>query len=666
MTLDSKRCDDDQGEQSGLFDQELELLRHILLCRAIDRREAMLMRQGKGRLALSSAGHEGLSVLAKLLQPQDLIFSYYRDRPLLLARGVTPERCASNFFASVESSTQGRSESVLHCDSSLGIFSAAGATGIQCLPAVGAAWSQQLNQTNALVLCTIGDAATRQGEFFEALAFAVQEQLPIVFVVEDNGLGISTRTAGMTPLSLGLLAEHLLCELDARDPMALRAAAEPLFAEVRSGAGPKVLWCHLDRLDSHIGSDDQRVYRDTDELEAVQSRGPLVRLSDCLLSNGVCRQPDIEAFKRQAEEQVDRAYQAAALEQSPQAADIAHQLLAPLPEVTAIPGSPVRSDLTLIEAFNQTLGMALQQDSRVLVFGQDVEDPKGGVFGYTRGLSSRFPGRVVNAPLAEATIIGGGVGLAACGHRPICELQFIDFATPGFHQLANSAANLRWRSHGDWHCPLIIYAPYGAHVNSGFWHAASNESWFAHMPGLRIAIPTTPADAAGLLWTALHAEDPTLLLLPKNAARSRRHTEQFEPIPFGKARHVRHGEQCTLVSWGSTVAVCEQAAEQLDEQGIAVDLIDLRSLVPCDWPTLLESLQRTGRLVVVQEDVRRCGFGQSLISEVCTRSEGFYAFLHEPVLVSRDDTYIGFAPELERAALPRSSEVIEAVKKVVG
>jgi 2-oxoisovalerate dehydrogenase E1 component len=264
--------------------------------------------------------------------------------------------------------------------------------------------------------------------------------------------------------------------------------------------------------------------------------------------------------------------------------------------------------------------------------------------------------------LAEATITGVAVGMAAYGMKPVFELQFIDFIGPGWSQIANNMSTIRWRSFGEWKCPCVIYAPYGAYLPGGsLWHSQANEAILAHTPGLRIAIPSTPEDAAGLFWTAINGDDPSFILVPKHIFRKRVNVESVEPLPFGKAKIVREGADCTLVTWGNTLELAAEAAQRLAGE-VDIEIIDLRSLVPCDYETITQSVEKTGRLVVVQEDTRTCGFGQAVIAEMVGDPSRFNLFLASPQLVSREDVHIGYNPIYEYAALPDLDQVVAAVR----
>jgi 2-oxoisovalerate dehydrogenase E1 component len=317
----------------------------------------------------------------------------------------------------------------------------------------------------------------------------------------------------------------------------------------------------------------------------------------------------------------------------------------------------------MVDAVNQVFRTGLQENPKYVFFGEDIEDPKGGVFRLTAGLSSEFHDRVFNAPLAEATIAGVAIGMACYGMRPVFELQFVDFVGPAWSQISQNMATIRWRTFGDWNCPAVIYSPYGAYLPGGsIWHSQANESSFAHVPGLRVVVPSTPEDAAGLMWTAMHAEDPTVYLIPKHLFRQQMDVpQQLDPVPFGSAKIRRPGRDVTLVSWGNCMEPAMQAALEV-EHDVSVEVIDLRSIIPWDEQTIAKSLAKTGRLVVVQEDAESCSVGQMIISHMTSTPETFCHFISPPQLVSRPDVHIGYNPIYEYAALPDISRVVAAIR----
>lgn len=640
--------------------KKLDLLRLMLLSREGDRREGILLRQSKGWFQVSGMGHEALAAFEFALRPDDYVFPYYRDRALMLARGLSNYDLALAYFAKRESGSGGRQMPGHYSDREKNVFSVCTPTGGSLLPACGTAWAMKLAGKDSLCIASVGDAASRQGEFFEAVAFAVQEKLPVLFVVEDNKYGISTPTEKFLPFNLGILSDEYTVKLDARYPDNVYQAGMDAAQKARTGEGPTILWCDLDRLSSHTSSDDHRVYRDLGDIADMEQRDPIRLLSEELIASGELSNDVWQAMQDEIVKAVDDDYLRAE-----KAAD-------PLPEEVGlhnfgedVPAEkpPIAAERqTMVSAINQVFRKALENDPQVVFFGEDIEDPKGGVFGLTKGLSDSFPKQVFNAPLAEATILGVAVGMAAYGMKPVFELQFIDFITPGWNQLMTNLSTLRWRSFGNWKCPCVIYAPCGAYLPGGsLWHSQSNEGGLAHVTGIRLAIPSTPEDAAGLFWSAMSGDDPTFILVPKHIFRKQVDVAKVEPVPFGKAKVIKEGADVTVVAWGNCLELADEAAKQLAGEA-DVEIIDLRSIVPCDYETLEQSVGKTGRLVVVHEDNRTCGFGQTLIAEMTSKPERWDLFLSLPQLVTRDDVQIGYNPIYEYAALPSVDDLVAAIR----
>ena len=640
---------------------KLEFLKLMMLSREGDRREGILLRQSKGWFQVSGMGHEALGALAYLLREDDYIFPYYRDRGLMLARGLTNKDLALAYFAKRDGSSGGRQMPGHYSSRPHNVFSVCTLTGGNCLPACGTAWGMKMDGKDSVAIATIGDAAARQGEFYEAWAFAIQENLPVVFVLEDNKYGISTPTEKFMPFHLGLFESEAVVKVDGRHPDNILEAGRTAIEKARNGEGPTMIWLDIDRLSSHTSSDDHRVYRDLNDIEEMQLRDPIRLLSEELLKSGELTEAAFQAMQDEVFKEVDEDYIAAEKADDPISEETMRDCWGDEVDAEAPPITPGRQ--TMVSAINTTFRKALENDPKIVFFGEDIEDPKGGVFGVTKGLSEAFPKQVFNSPLAEATIMGVAVGLSAYGWRPVFELQFIDFIAPGWNQITGQMSTLRWRSFGEWKCPLVIYAPYGAYLPGGsLWHSQSNEGSLAHVPGLRVAVPSTPQDAAGLLWSAIHGDDPTFVLVPKHIFRMQIEVENVEPVPFGVANVVQEGSDVTIVSYGNTMELVQEAAAK---SGVSCEIIDLRSIVPCDYETITESVAKTGRLVVVHEDTKTCGFGQSIISEMVSVPERFNLFLSPPQLVCRDDVHIGYNPIYEYAALPDVDQVISAINVVM-
>jgi len=643
----------------------LELLKVMELSRQGDRREGILLRQSRGWFQVAGMGHETIAALAYLLRPDDYIFPYYRDRALALARGVSNYELALAYFAKRDSSSAGRHMPGHYSSRELNIFSAATPTASQCIPAAGAAWGVKLDGRDSVVLCTVGDAAVRQGEYYEAIAFAIQENLPLIMVVEDNQYGISTPTLRHNPYRLKVFNEEHVVFVNARDPYEVYAKGATAIARARQGGGPTILWCELDRLCSHTSSDDHRVYRSPEDIEAMMQRDPIPRLAQRLMDAGQLTAKEWEDYQEEVARLVEEDYLRAERAADVEPEKVMEWLYAdPRPAVPP----PIRpsESMTMVSAINETLRAALAANDRVIMMGEDIEDPKGGVFGLTKGLSTQFPDRVYNAPLAEATIVGTAVGLSAVGYRPIFELQFIDFLSTGMNQLLTQVATLRWRSRGEWSCPVVLIAPCGAYLPGGsLWHSQSNEGIWAHIPGLRTCIPSTPEDAAGLLWSAIQGDDPTLFLVPKHIFRKRVTVDRFPAVPLGKCAIRREGTDVTLVTWGNGTELADEAARRAEAEGVSVEIIDLRSISPCDWEGIAASLAKTGRLVVLHEDTRTGGFGQAIVTEMTAYPDRWNLFLSTPQLVTRMDIHVPYCPALEYTVLPNIDQIMDAIRTVM-
>jgi 2-oxoisovalerate dehydrogenase E1 component len=645
-------------------DDKLRLLRIILESRHADLREQNLIRQGKGHFHVSGMGHEGLAAISIQMEPDDYIVSYYRDRGLVLGRGMTTRQLGLEYFAKRNTGSGGRQMPSHYSDAKLHIWSVPTPTGSQLLPACGMAWGIKLDGKKNVVVTTVGDAATRQGDFFEAICFAKEKKLPMLFVVEDNAYGISMPTRQTNPLALEILEQHNWRHIEGQDVQQVYDEAAEAFETLRNGDGPFFFWVKMERLSSHTSSDDQKLYRSADELRELEKCDPLTCWKDQLIKDGVITQNDYAQLDNEIKERVRREYAEAERAEDPSPNELLANVTKQPPKVEKEILSPGKYRIG--DTLNKSLRAGLEENSERIVFGEDVEDPKGGVFRLTQKLSTDFPKQVFNSPLAESTILGVACGLAAYGKRPVFELQFIDFIYPGFNQLVTNISTLRWRTFGNWKCPAVIYAPYGAYLPGGsLWHSQANESALAHYPGLNVVVPSTPGDAAGLLWSAMHAEDPVICLVPKHLLwAEHEYKEPISAVPLGQARTVRQGTDVTVAAWGNTIEKSLEALKQIGDQ-MSVELIDLRSIVPWDKAAIEESVRKTRRLVVIQEDTENCSVGQMIISHVTGTPDLWKELLSPPILVSKPNVVIGYNPIYEYAALPDVDRIVTAIRRSV-
>jgi 2-oxoisovalerate dehydrogenase E1 component len=645
-------------------EDKLRLLTMMLESRHADLREQNLIRQGKGHFHVSGMGHEALAAVSIQMEQGDYIVSYYRDRGLVLGRGMTTRQLGLEYFAKRNTGSGGRQMPSHYSNAELHIWSVPTPTGSQLLPACGIAWGIQLDGKKNLVVTTVGDAATRQGDFFEAICFAKEKKLPLLFLVEDNAYGISMPTRKTNPLALSVLEPDNWRRIDGQNVQQIHDATAEAFDKIRDGVGPFFFWIKMERLSSHTSSDDQKLYRSEEELHGLEKFDPLKCWKDQLIKEVIITAEEFGKLDNEIKERIRREYAEAEKAEDPSPNELLANVTKPPPKIDKeiLPPGKYRIGDTV----NKTLRAGLEDDSRRILFGEDIEDPKGGVFRLTQKLSTEFPHQVFNSPLAESTILGVACGLAAYGRRPVFEVQFIDFIYPGFNQLVTNISNLRWRSFGNWKCPTVIYAPYGAYLPGGsLWHSQANESALAHYPGLNVVIPSTPADAAGLLWTAMQGEDPVIFLIPKHLLwAEHEYAEPIQAVPLGCARQCSIGSDVTLIAWGNAIEKSLEAIAKIDNE-ISIELIDLRSVVPWDKAAIEDSVRKTRRLVVVQEDTENCSVGQMIISHVTSTPDLWNEMISPPILVSKANVMIGYNPIYEYAALPDVKRIIAAVRRSV-
>ncbi len=669
-------------------DEALDDFRLALVSRYLDDREIALRQQSKVFFQISGAGHEALLLgLARSLRPAyDWFFPYYRDRALALALGVTPTEMLLEAVGAANDPASGGRQMPCHWGARhLNIVSQTSCTGSQCLPAIGCAEATRYIGRRDLPGCTahgdeityvsLGEGATSEGEFWESLNTACRLHLPVLYIVADNGYAISVRAADQAPAPIsemvaGIRGLHIV-RVDGRDYFEVRREGADAIAHARAGIGPVLIHATVTRPYAHSLSDDQKKYRDSEELRDEAEHDPLVLMEQALLTAEVVDAAGIETLKREAREEVRLAGEAALAAPRPDPASVVEHVFAPA-AITDDPGEPPSEGEAVAfgEAIRLTLHEEMERDERIRVFGEDVADcdpalldvvtGKGGVFGITFGLQRRFGNaRCFNTPLAEANIIGRAGGMAIRGLHPCPEIQFFDYIWPAMQQLKSEVATVRWRSNGEFSCPMVVRVAIGGYLTGGaIWHSHCDESIFAHVPGLLIAFPSRARDAVGLLRTAFRTEDPVLFLEHKHLYRQGYNRDPMPPegwmLPFGRGAYVTRGTKATVVTWGATVHRTALAAQQLGPDH-GVEIVDLRTITPWDHDIVAESVRRTGRLLVVHEDRLTGGFGAEIAAFA---ADACFEHLDAPVLrLAAADTLIGYEPTLEAATLPQVDDI---------
>jgi len=683
------------------------IYRTMYMSRRIDDKEIQLKGQNKIFFQISGAGHEGVLAGAALaMKPAyDWFFPYYRDRALMLGLGMTAqEMLYSAVGAEKDPNSHGRQMPSHWGHSGLNVPSQSSCTGSQALHAVGAAEAgyraglvEGLKEKitgfkgDEVVYMSVGDGTTSEGEWWEALNTAANLKLPVIFVVEDNGYAISTPvevgTAGgdISKLVVGFPGLYIQ-KCDGTDPLESYETFKRAVEYCRKRKGPAFVHATVTRPYSHSLSDDEKLYRPDEERQADAAIDPIKTYAEFLMTEGIASSEALEKLRNEVDEEVSKAADIAIETPQPPPESALRNVFSPDIDPTSNEfdtedGAELSGNAgTMVDLINRCMHEEMERDERIVVFGQDVADVsrekyidtvkgKGGVFKVTANLQRKFgSARVFNSPLAEANIIGRAVGMAIRNLKPVVEIQFFDYIFPAFHQIRNEVAVTRWRSDGDTKCPLVMRVPVGGYLKGGaVYHSQSGTTLFSHTPGLMIVYPSTALDANGLLRTSIRCDDPVLFLEHKHLYRQIYNKSQYPSkdflIPFGKAKTVREGTDVSIITFGALVERSNQAAKRLEQQGITVDLIDLRTLVPYDWDAIAESVKKTSRVIVAHEDPLSWGYGAEIAARI---SDELFEYLDAPVRrVGATDTFVAYAPQVEDFILPQSDDVEKAVQELM-
>ena len=675
----------------------------MLLSRKLDDKEIQLKNQSQIFFQISGAGHEAVLVAAGLTlrSGYDWFCPYYRDRALCLQLGMTPLDMLLAAVGSKDDPSSGGRQMPSHWGHpKLNIISGSSPTGTQVLHAVGAAEAgviysrvphipdrRERFRDDEITYVSLGDGATSEGEFWEALNTACAKSLPVLFLVEDNGYAISVpvevQTAGGDISKLVRSFSGLFVEsIDGTDFFASLRTMRDATAYVRARKGPAFVHAKVIRPYSHSLSDDEKLYKPAAEREGEARRDPIRRFAEFLKENGLATDEALAAMAADVEAEVnDAATRALA---APKPSKDTATLWVYSPDVDPCssafdtPARPEGKPDTMVAAINRTLKDEMTRDGRIVVFGEDVADAskkdalavvpgKGGVFKLTHGLQRMFgDDRVFNSPLAEASIVGRAVGMAARGLKPVVEIQFFDYIWPAMMQIRDELTMMRYRSGNTWKCPVVIRTPIGGYLRGGGpYHSQSGESIFAHCPGIRIAYPSNAVDAAGLLRTSIRCDDPVLFLEHKHLYRQTYNKGEYPGndfmIPFGRGSLRREGDDVLVVTWGALVQRTLLAAHQAEKDHIGVAVLDLRTIVPYDWDAIATHVKRVNRVVIAHEDQMMCGFGAELAARIAGE---LFEHLDAPITrVGALNTPVAYYPDLEEAILPQSSDVLKAIRQ---
>jgi 2-oxoisovalerate dehydrogenase E1 component len=690
--------------QHGLNRSDLiDIYRLMLLSRRLDDEEIKLKKQNLIYFQISGAGHEAVLVAAgKVLRAgYDWFYPYYRDRALMLTLGMTPLETLLEAVGAAEDPNSGGRQMPCHWGlKRANVVSQSSPTGTQFLQAVGCAEGGRLLSLmgeikdrrpfhkDEVVYVSAGDGTTSEGEFWEAINSAATNALPVLFLITDNQYAISVPVEAQTPggdigRCMGSIPGLRVMKVDGTDPLQSYRAMQEAAQHLRAGKGPVLLHALVIRPYGHSMSDDELSYKPPHEREDEAKRDPVFTYPKLLVREGIATEEEITAIQKAVEAEIADAETKALAAAKPRPDTVYHHVYSPTVDPTgpafATEARPEGQPETMVTLINRCLKDEMARDPRIVLFGEDVADAtreqnlnsvpgKGGVFKVTYGLQKQFgKQRVFNSPLAEANIVGRAIGMATRGVKPVVEVQFFDYIWPAMMQIRNELAMLRWRSNGDFSCPAVIRVAIGGYLQGGsIYHSQSGESIFAHNPGLRIVFPATAVDANGLLRTSIRCDDPVLFLEHKHIYRQPYAKGPYPGpdymIPFGKARVAREGSNVSVITWGATVNRALLAAQRLEAEGISVEVVDLRTLLPFDREAIARTVEKTARALVLHEDVLTGGFGGEIAAVI---AEHHFDSLDAPVRrMGATDTPVGYAPDLEAAILPQVDGITEAIRAV--
>jgi 2-oxoisovalerate dehydrogenase E1 component len=651
----------------------LTLYEKMLRTYYVEEMGRLFVRAGKCSFYASTRGHEKLQIaMAMLLKPgHDWFFPYYREKALMIGLGMPLEQVFQGLLSrDGDPNSLGRNMSEHYSSRDLRVVSPTACTGTQFLMAVGMGRAVKTRGADEIVYVSGGEGSTSEGEYFEALNKAQRDLLPVLFLVQNNGYAISVPQEQQTHSEIHEVARGFgmrSVRVDGTRFTEMYGTLKPLLRDMRQGVGPLLVEAMVVRLDSHSSSDDQSKYRDEANMEEARRRDPMAHTEMRIRQMGLLSDAEIETWRARAKAEVEVAARAVDALPYPPDETAVGDIFAATPAVTEETEPAYVSDkpITMVEAINHGLREEMERNPKMVMWGEDIQDPKGGVFGATRGLTEAFPGRVENSPLAEATIVGMAQGMALDGFKPVVEIQFADYSFPGYMQMRNEIPTLRWRSASAWTCPMVVRVATGGYIRGGPFHSQCPETLYAHTPGWYVAYPSNAADAKGLIKTACRLDDPVLFFEHKGLYRQV-YSKSPEPgpgylLPFGKAKVVREGSDVTVVAWGRTVHMAVQAIGALQAQGTdaSVEILDLRTIVPLDVDAVLRSAKKTGRVLVAHEAPLLAGMGAEIAARI---ADAAFDSLDAPVRrVAAKDSFVPFAPNLEAYVLPSVEQIAQAI-----
>ena len=654
----------------------LDIYKKMALARRLDEKQLIMLKQGKAFFHIGCSGHEASQMAAaqNMIPGKDWSYPYYRDAALCLGLGMTSKEQLLSFLAKADDPNSGGRQMPQHYGhKDLRIVSQSSPTGTQFLQAVGCAMSRKWENDHEIVYVSSGEGSTSEGEFHEALNWASREKLPIIFHIQDNEYAISVhvseQTSGSSVFSMVNGYDNLSrYEVDGTNFFETDLAFREAIERARQGKGPSVIVSNVVRLLSHSSSDDQKKYRKKEDLDKDKNRDPLLVFEKNCIKNKILKEGDFEKLRNEIIQIVDQDAEWAEKQNHPDPNSATNHIYSNEPNLNETPSNYKNEKIVLVDAINHAMHEEMKLNDKMIIYGEDIADPKGGVFTATRGLSDSFGDkRVFNSPLAEASIVGTAVGLATTGWKPCVEIQFGDYIWPAMMQIRNEVASMRYRSNGSWKCPMVIRVPVGGYIHGAICHSQSIDGYFMHMPGIRIAYPSNAEDAKGLLKAALRMDDPVLFLEHKGLYRqgfaASKEPDENYVLPFGIGKKIMEGDIVTVISWGAMVQKSIEAINMQEIDNGIIDLIDLRTLNPLDYEMIGESVKKTGKIVIVHEDNKMNGPGAEISAHI---AENYFDDLDAPIMrVASSDSHIPYNWHLEEKILVQTEDIQKALKELL-
>ena len=641
-------------QRKGMNDDELlRLYRLLILPRLIEEKMLILLRQGRISKWFSGIGQEAIAVgTTAALLPDELMFTMHRNLGVFTTREMPLDKLVAQWQGKKTGFSKGRERSFHFGALEYGIVGMISHLGPQLSLAAGVALAHKLRRENRVSLAFTGEGGTSQGEFHEALNVASVWELPVIFVIENNGYGLSTPTNEQyrcnTLADRGIGYGMEAYTIDGNNILEVYQTIHALAESMRTNPRPVLLECMTFRMRGHEEASGTK-YVPQELFTLWETKDPVQTYEQWLVNEGLLDEEAISALKGSFKQFINDAVERAFNEPEP-VPDIEEELedvYAPTPVVRETTPSSDRKEMRYIDAISDGLRQGMEAHDNLILMGQDIAE-YGGVFKITDGFVHQFgKDRVRNTPLCESAIIGISLGLSFKGFKSMVEMQFADFVTCGFNQIVNNLAkgHYRWGANAD----VVIRMPAGAGVGAGPFHSQSNEAWFAHTPGLKVVFPATPTDAKGLLLAALDDPNPVMFFEHKALYRAVSEEVPVEPyrIPIGKANLVREGNEVSIITYGMGVHWARKAVE---EMGVDADILDLRSLVPLDYEAIETTVRKTSRVILLHEDTLFLGIGGEISAWI---NEHLFEHLDAPVMRSASlDTPVPFAIPLEQQFLP--------------